>query len=777
VVLQGFGVTVQKNFLSQRLLILLALFSTACAAGGEEPFNNGNDGGGGSGASGGQGGFAGGQTGGGGEGGSMGPCEVDCEAIMVPQCLKSVCNEGQYMGTVGTCVVVDDDDGVACEDGEFCTINDQCMAGQCTGGPQNTCGMMPAGCELITCNEASMDCTAMPAMNGGACTPANLCDVNGHCTNGLCVGMPKDCFFAPVPNECHTSACDPMTGQCTPQVNPGANGMPCSGNGDLCMDGKTCDTMGNCLGGTPKDCSAFTMGCQNGVCDPMNGACIGDPVPPGGLCVDGNDECNQGICDMNANCVPTPLPDGTTCNDFNTCTDNDICTAGVCDGNPVMNCSTYFEVGFEGNCPPPGWTLTGDWQCGVPVVDPNMAHTGTQVIGTILNGNYANNLSFATCNAQTPVISLATAVNPVLSLYAWTWTENQPFDGWNIKISTDGGNTFSVLGNVSPAYNGVVVNEQVYTNNQSALGYQLITADLTAYVGQQIILRFSMRTDGSVTYSGVTIDDVTVQEQAAQQIVITTPSLPNAYTNQPYVANLTRIGGSPQAVWSITGGMNHGWLSINPTTGQLSGTPVVQGPVTVDVHIVEPSFPTNFADASFTFDVQSAIFSENFEGVCPNGWTLTGDWQCGVPVSNPSNAYSGTQALGTILNGNYNNNLAFATCNAQSPPISLVGAVNPTLALRAWTWTENQPFDGWNVKISTDGGVNFSVVGNVVPAYNGLVAGEQVYTNNQSALGYQLITADLTAYAGQTIVLRFSMRTDSSVTNPGVTIDDVVISD
>src|SRR4051812_31319372 len=60
----------------------------------------------------------------GGEGGAdLGPCGKDCSQISTPQCLVAVCNEGQYLGTVGACVVIPAQLGTSCEDGLFCTSN------------------------------------------------------------------------------------------------------------------------------------------------------------------------------------------------------------------------------------------------------------------------------------------------------------------------------------------------------------------------------------------------------------------------------------------------------------------------------------------------------------------------------------------------------------------------------------------------------------------------------------------------------------------------------
>lgn len=748
--------------------LTLALVAAGCSASGVGPVED--DGGGGSPTTtttvGGMGGDGGGST---------GPCSQNCAAVDTPMCLKSVCNEGQYPGTVGECVVVDDDDGTECDDGLFCTTGDACQAGSCVGGPQNTCGMEASDCEEVVCNESSKACTTQNANQGMACTPDDLCQVAGTCNNGVCTGQPKDCFFAPI-TDCEVATCNPATGVCEGQADPSKDGQSCVLGGDLCMVDKVCDN-GQCIGGNAKDCSHLDIGCENGVCNQSNGQCEPMQVPAGSQCNTATDQCNVGICDAQLNCIANPVNDGTTCDDFNTCTTGDICTAGVCGGSIDPNCTTYFEGNFESGCPAPGWTLTGDWQCGAPSsVGPQAPYDGVNLIGTVLNGSYNHNQTYEANYAQTPLIGLGTAYNPVLSFYHWVHTEGSSFDGYNVKISTDGGNSFTTLTNVEPNYGLTVASQPAFGGNLG--GWHLVTADLSAYVGQQIILRFSMRTDGSVAHPGVYIDGISVDEQPPAPIVITTQSLPEALESVPYSALIEKQGGVATSNWSIVGGTNIGWLSIDPNTGELFGTPALAdvGPVSVTVHVEEPNDPNNFDEATFTFNVQQTVWAETFEGACAsNGWTFGGDWQCGTPTSGPGSAYGGTQLIATQLGGTYNNNQAWATTNATSPTINLTGATAPLLRFWVWYHTENC-CDGFNVKVSTDG-VTYAIAPNVAPAYNGTVDNQQCWRGDASALGWQEHVVDLSAFAGQQINLRFGFRSDISVVNPGVYIDNVAISD
>jgi len=169
------------------------------------------------------------------------------------------------------------------------------------------------------------------------------------------------------------------------------------------------------------------------------------------------------------------------------------------------------------------------------------------------------------------------------------------------------------------------------------------------------------------------------------------------------------------------------------------------------------------------------VYATSFE-TCPDGWTLTGDWQCGVPQSvGPPVAFNGTSVLATIIAGNYNNVQSWAGTTATSPEIDLTGRTDPTATFYMWVDTEGSTYDGANLMISTDGGANYEIVSSVTPAYPLLVAGKPAWGGRQSLLGWQPVVADLTAYAGNVVRLQFAFRSDTSGTFPGVYIDSLSV--
>jgi hypothetical protein len=711
-------------------------------------------------------------------GGDLGPCGVDCAQFETPQCMIAVCNTGQELGPLNTCVVVPSPKGTACDDGTFCNIDDACDNGTCVGGTPNHCGIKPDPCSWVSCYEESKSCDVTPVNDGAPCTPTDLCQINGVCKIGECVGEPKDCTFSPL-NECNTVACDPATGKCTGTPDTSNDNTPCVLTGDLCRVDRTCQA-GQCVGGVPMDCSALDVGCQLGVCDSRTGLCDQKPAPVATACMEGIAECHVGACDANGDCLPSSAPDGSACNDYNACTKADKCVAGACvGGGPVESCVVYLQEGFE-VCPN-GWTFGGDWQCGTPTnVGPPAAHIGNGVIGTQIAGLYHVNQLFSAAVANSPPINLTQATNPMVSFWAWDHTEGGTFDGWNLKVSTNGGQSFTQVTTVTPAYSLNISGQPAWGGDHSAGGFQNYTADLTAYAGQSIILRFAFRSDGATVLPGVYIDEVVVAEPLQIPLYVTTSSpLPDVYAGMAYSAQIAKVGGASSAVWSIKpGGQNAAWLNIDPVTGVLKGTPSAAevGPVSVTVHVEEPMLPSNFAEKTFTFTVKPNSYYASFEGVCPDGWTLTGDWQCGVPMNvGPATAYVGTQCIATQIGGLYSNLQTWAGTTATSPDIDLPAAPSPILTFRMWIDTEGSTYDGVNLQISTDGGMSYSVVKVVSPAYPLTIAGQPAWGGHQSGLGWQFMQADLSAYAGQIIRLRFSFRSDSSGTFPGVYIDDIFV--
>ncbi|MCD6417956.1 choice-of-anchor J domain-containing protein [bacterium] len=152
----------------------------------------------------------------------------------------------------------------------------------------------------------------------------------------------------------------------------------------------------------------------------------------------------------------------------------------------------------------------------------------------------------------------------------------------------------------------------------------------------------------------------------------------------------------------------------------------------------------------------ATIFNYDFEG-SDGGFTVSGGgWEWGVPTSGPGAAHSGTHLWATVLDGNYENSADYIL---MTPEIDL-SYFDPPIYLSFWHWYEIEDYwdDGY-LDISTDGGMS--------------------WTNLVSYTGYDMTwrneTIDLSAYAGDTIIIRWYLDSDGSVNYSGWYLDDVVL--
>ena len=168
----------------------------------------------------------------------------------------------------------------------------------------------------------------------------------------------------------------------------------------------------------------------------------------------------------------------------------------------------------------PGWTLTAQWQYGLPAYSgpgPTAGFTGTKILAYNLSGNYGNNL--ATAYATTPAINCSSASGLSLRFRRWLRLRNQ--DTAVIQVSTNG-----------TAWTNVWSTARAVTDSSwQDLQYSLPT--WTAGAGA-LRLRWGIGSGSSQRDIGWNIDDV---EILASGTVDTTPPL--ATLN---VANITSSG-------------------------------------------------------------------------------------------------------------------------------------------------------------------------------------------------------------------------------------------
>ncbi len=156
-------------------------------------------------------------------------------------------------------------------------------------------------------------------------------------------------------------------------------------------------------------------------------------------------------------------------------------------------------------------------------------------------------------------------------------------------------------------------------------------------------------------------------------------------------------------------------------------------------------------------------------------YPLTGGWEWGEPTYGSVYVHSPPYCWGTVLAGEYDIDACY---HLTSPSIILDSMA--TLSFYAWYNIENY-YDGGNMKISTDGGANWTLITpeggypeDAVSSYNACIPGEPAFSGF-SGDGYRP-TFDLSAFAGDTVKFRWDFGSDGSVTYEGLYFDDVEIA-
>lgn len=512
------------------------------------------------------------------------------------------------------------------------------------------------------------------------------------------------------------------------------------------------------------------------------------------LCTGDLPTCADGVKDCGEDCDGEDLG-GQSCETLGFAGGSLACS-GTC-AFDVSGCGDrlfYLSEGFEGGSLAPGWRTSGQWEVGTPsAVGPTEAYEGSQCAGTRIDSYYGPSATYAVDVLDSPPVDLTSATDPRLRFHRWL--ETQPnYDGGNLWVSDDGGLSFSVVPSdlLSLAYDhGSVQLRPAWTGRFGDQGWRPVLVDLSPWNGRTIVLRWAFASDGvDNDYPGFYVDDVLLVEAANLPVGIASSSpLPTAVIDYAYQTTLQGLGGSGSYTWSITGGTNHDWLDIDPATGALSGTPDAthMGDVTVGIRMEESTNPANFDEKTFDLEVLSAIYFEDLNAE-PADWTFPMGvpgffdpaWDWGNATSGPGSCHSGTGCVATSVAGNYDASMALTGATVTTGPISLAGATAPVLTY--WQWIHFATTDGGNVTITAGG--TTSPVTDPVPAYNGttpgmppLVPGSPGWIGDLSALGWHLVTIDLSSFAGQTIQINWNLEGAAVGTHPGWYIDDILIAD
>lgn len=452
--------------------------------------------------------------------GTGGGCSVssDCAAL-TDECGAGVCSNGM-------CTKLPDPakQGLACDDGLFCTIDDICKAGTCTG--------------------AAKPCTDPNGSDGGISSSSSSSTGTG----------------GPTVDTCHVLTCVESSKQC--EIVLGPVGSACD-DGDPCTSGEKCAADGSCGNGGPTDCSAFTSECSVGECKPGEG-CTGKPLSENMPC-NATNPCASSVCTAGKCAVVTATNTGMACDDGLYCTKSDTCLpSGICGGPPTCTnptacivstcdeaadkcvldpkangepcatsaCSagqtcdngicgggtaaeTYFYENFANNNK--GWLLGPEWGIGPATVSPpgnsfgedpgddktpNTADKG--VAGVVIGGNEDPTVH-PMYYLESPNIDISAAQGQLyLTYYRWLNSDYVPYMK-NVVEVYDGTSWVEIWASgMAPG---------IQDSPPVGAGWTFVSHDITPYKNANIKVRFGFDVEGTGVYiiGSWNLDDVKLQ--------------------------------------------------------------------------------------------------------------------------------------------------------------------------------------------------------------------------------------------------------------------------
>jgi hypothetical protein len=147
------------------------------------------------------------------------------------------------------------------------------------------------------------------------------------------------------------------------------------------------------------------------------------------------------------------------------------------------------------------------WQWGTPTSGPMAAHSGSKVWATNLAGLYPASMW---CSLITTPFTVPAA----FQFKFWHWYQFESnYDGGNVKITIDGGATWTLITPVG-GYPGVMSSnpymngQAAYTGTTAGASWNQAVFDLSAYEGNVVQIMWETASDSSVQYNGWYIDDV-----------------------------------------------------------------------------------------------------------------------------------------------------------------------------------------------------------------------------------------------------------------------------
>ncbi len=223
------------------------------------------------------------------------------------------------------------------------------------------------------------------------------------------------------------------------------------------------------------------------------------------------------------------------------------------------------------------------------------------------------------------------------------------------------------------------------TNGDITYGNSDVTANVLISIA---------KTNGTTVYKTVSIV-IPAYQIPSSNLSITTNTLPNGTLGVSYSASITAMGGTSPYTYAVTSGTTPAGITLNATTGMLSGTATTPGAFTFTVRVTDYAGVTT--SAAFNLNISSPLPPQlTLTGAAlPNG-TLGVNYSVSIAAMGGTSPYTYAVTSGTTPAG--------ITLNAMSGMLSGT-ATTPgafTFTIRVTDYAGATTSAAFNLNISTD---------------------------------------------------------------------------
>jgi hypothetical protein len=410
-----------------------------------------------------------------------------------------------------------------------------------------------------------------------------------------------------------------------------------------------------------------------------------------------------------------------------------ITTTALPNGQVGAAYSTTLSA--TGGTTPYAWSVTsGTLPAGLVLNASTGAITGTPTASanaTPLTFTVTDSSSPAQTRSVTLTLTVSTSGAASLAITTTALPTGQAGSAYNTILTATGGTTpysWSVTSGTLPA--GLVLNASsgAITGTPTTTGATPLTFTVTD-------------SSNPAQTQSVTL---TLTISAATSLTITTSSLPNGQEGTAYTATFTASGGLAPYKWSLTSGTLPAGLSLNASTGVITGTPTATADATaLGFTVTDSSTPAQTNSATLALNISPSTITVS---VSPTqaGLVITQ----GLSLTPTTNDYAGVNwsASGSGCSG--------ATCGTFSANSSQTGVVV----------TYTAPGTAGQYTITATSATNGSVSASVTLGVTDL-AGVTTYHNNLSRNGAntQEYVLNPTTVTSATFGKLFSCTVDEAV--------------